>query len=137
MENINLNHQLEAFFDEGIYLDSDGNKSHCFNFYDWFCEDSELEDRAYRLICETNKFVGKFGVDTDTHYVFFKNNCPMSGPLYDSFSICEVESGDVVYWVTPKSGHSGQAEICGASNNFNEPLYIGNTLSEIYSNLKK
>lgn len=136
MENINLTQQLEAFFEKEVYLDSDGNQSHCFNFYDWFCEDDELQEKADYLFNTVNRFVGKFGINTDNHYVFFKNNCPMSGPLYDSFSICEVESGDVVYWVTPKSGHSGQAEICGASNNFNEPLYVGNTLSEIYSNLK-
>jgi len=136
MENTNLTQQLEAFFDKEIYLDSDGRESHCFNFYDWFCEDDELQEKADYLFNEVNRFVGKFGINTDIYYVFFKNNCPMSGPLYDSFSICEVESGDVAYWVTPKSGHSGQAEICGASNDFNKPLYVGNTLSEIYRNLK-
>lgn len=136
MKNVNLKTQLESFAN-GIYLDSDGTESDCFNFYDWFCEDSELEDRANELFTETGIFVDKFGIDTDNHYVFFKNNCPMSGDLYDSFSICEVESGDVVYWVTPKSGHTGMAEICGKSNNFKKPLYSGNTISGIYENIGK
>jgi hypothetical protein len=34
-------------------------------------------------------------------------------------------SGDVIYWVTPKSGHSGLAEVYGAVNGFNEPIVRG------------
>ena len=136
MKNVNLKTQLESFAN-GIYLDSDGTESYCFNFYDWFCEDSELEDKANELFTETAIFVEKFEIDLNNHYVFFKNNCPMSGDLYDSFSICEVESGNVVYWVTPKSGHTNMAEICGKANNFEEPLYSGHTISEIYENIGK
>lgn len=135
MKSISFKEQLEAF-GNNIYLDSDGNESWCFNFYDWFCEDSELEDKSYKLFCEASKFFHNFGVDVDSHYVFFKNNCPLSGELYDSFSICEIESGDVVYWVTPKSGHTGLAEICGVSNDFETPLHSGSSLSSIYQNLK-
>lgn len=136
MKNVNLKTQLESFAN-GIYLDSDGTESHCFNFYDWFCEDSELEDKANELFTETAIFVEKFEIDLNNHYVFFKNNCPMSGDLYDSFSICEVESGNVVYWVTPKSGHTNMAEICGKANNFKKPLYSGHTISGIYENIGK
>jgi hypothetical protein len=136
MKSISLKEQLEAF-GNNVYLDSDGTESHCYNFYDWFCEDDELEDKAYNLFCEASKFASKFEVNTDSHYVFFKNNCPMGGELYDSFSICEIESGDVVYWVTPKSGHTNMAEICGKDNNFKKPLYSGNTISEIYENIGK
>jgi hypothetical protein len=136
MKNVNLKTQLESFAN-GIYLDSDGTESTCFNFYDWFCKDSSLKAKSKRLYNATAKFVKNFEIDVNTHYVFFKNNCPMSGRLYDSFSICEVESGDVVYWVTPKSGHTDMAEICGKANGFTEPLYSGNTISEIYKNIGK
>jgi len=64
-------------------------------------------------------------------YVFFKNNCPMSGPLYDSFSICDCKSGDVLYWVTGKSGHSGQAEIFSREKGFKEPLAIASSFSQL------
>jgi hypothetical protein len=43
----------------------------------------------------------------------------MSGPLYDSFSICDIETGDVLYWVTAKSGHSGLAEVASRDNDYN------------------
>jgi hypothetical protein len=136
MKNVNLNQQLSAF-SNGIFLDSDGTESTCFNFYDWFCKDSSLKAKAKTLYNATAKFVKKFEIDINTHYVFFKNNCPMSGSLYDSFSICNIENGDVVYWVTPKSGHTGMAEICGKANDFKEPLYSGFTISEIYKNIGK
>jgi hypothetical protein len=121
MKNVNLKTQLEAF-NNGIFLDSDGTESTCFNFYDWFCKDSSLKAKSKSLYNATAKFVKNFEIDVNTHYVFFKNNCPMSGPLYDSF---------------PKSGHSGMAEIFTKDNGFNEPLYSGFTISEIYKNIGK
>jgi hypothetical protein len=130
MKTTNLKQQLDGF-KNGLYLDSEGNNNECFNFYDWFCKDKSLKNKAYNLFRAADRFVEKFKVDTNTHYVFFKNNCPMRGSLYDSFSICDIDSGDVMYWVTPKSGHTGLAEICIRDRGFDKPL-TGGTLSEIY-----
>jgi hypothetical protein len=49
----------------------------------------------------------------------------MRGPLYDSFSICDIESEDVLYWVTPKSGHTGKAEVHTAQGYFMELVVEG------------
>jgi len=84
---------------------------HCNDFYDWFCKDSSLEGRANKLKGLVKKLVAKFNLNPNKVYVFFKNNCPMSGPTYDSFSICDIESGEVLYWATPKSTHSDNAEL--------------------------
>jgi hypothetical protein len=59
----------------------------------------------------------------------------MRGPLYDDFRICDRVSGDVIYNVTPKSGHSFEAEIFSRENGFNEPIASGKTLTEIYKNM--
>jgi hypothetical protein len=131
MENISLRQQLEAF-DKDIILDSSGNENECFNFYDWFCKDKALKAKAEKLFKQTKLFVKKFNIDIDKHYVFFKNNCPVNGPLYDDFRICDIETGDVIYNVTAKSGHSGQAEIWGRENGFKEKLFIDKNLGKIY-----
>jgi hypothetical protein len=59
----------------------------------------------------------------------------MSGPLYDSFSICDRESGDVLFWVTPKSGHSGKAEIFSRAKGFNEPLAEADNFSQLLKSI--
>ena len=128
-----LTEQLKAF-EDGIILDSQGESDDCYNFYDWFCGETSLKNKAFKLFPMVKTFVKKFEIDTDKVYVYFKNNCPMAGNLYDDFRICDIETGDVIYTVTPKSGHIGDgAEIWGKENDFNEPLYEGKTLSEIYT----
>jgi hypothetical protein len=90
----------EGDFDSGVW-------------YDWFCSEKALINRGKLLLGKVRAISNSNKFDNDKCYVFFKNNCPMSGPLYDSFSICDIESGDVLYWVTYKSGHSGLAEVAG------------------------
>lgn len=42
-------------------------------------------------------------------YVFYKQICPMEGPLYDDFRICDIESGDVLYTIAHiKNGCYGE-----------------------------
>jgi hypothetical protein len=88
-----------------------GDYAHCSGFYDWFCKDSSLEAKSKTLMNKVIKLIesGKVNINAAEAYVFFKNNCPMSGPLYDSFSICNKDG--VILWATPKSGHNGKAEI--------------------------
>ena len=113
---------------------------HCHDFYDWFCSDASLDRRAKSLQSKVIKLVNYFRekgspIDCSKVYVFFKNNCPGSGPLYDSFSICDRESGDVLFWVTPKSGHSGQAEIFSSAKGFSDPLAEAPTFSQLLNSI--
>lgn len=114
--------------------------SHCHDFYDWFCRDESLPGRAKALQNKVVKMVNYFRkkgtpIDCSRVYVFFKNNCPGAGPLYDSFSICDRESGDVLYWVTPKSGHSGQAEIFSSATGFKEPLAQAQNFTQLLKSI--
>ena len=133
MKVANLATQLKAF-DNGIFLESDGSENTgCYNFYDWFCKDTSLENKSISLWKKVKTFLKHNPqIDLDTHYVFFKNNCPMRGPLYDDFRICNIESGDVIYNVTPKSGHTGEAEIYFRGNGFSEPTKSANTFRELF-----
>ena len=90
-------------------------------FYDWFCSDKALKIKSKLLMTKAYKVMSKLGLDPETHYVFLKNNCPMNGKLFDSFSICTLdEKRDVVIWCSPSLGYTnkqGMAELV----DFREP----------------
>jgi hypothetical protein len=130
MENkITFAQQQEAW-EKGAYA----LYPHCNDFYDWFCSDQALESRANKLKGHAKKLVAKLGLNPDKVYVFFKNNCPAFGPVYDSLSICDIEEGNVLCWATPKSGHTGRAELYLFGRE-GESEYEENTLSQILAKL--
>jgi len=126
-----LRQQLEAF-ENGVFLDSNGSKdSGCFVFYDWFCRDSSLKNKSIELFKQVKLFVKMKDVDLDSTYVFFKNNCPVGGSLYDDFRIVDIKEGIVQFTVTAKSGHTGQAEIYSRENGYACPIKTGKTFTDL------
>jgi hypothetical protein len=97
-------------------------------WYDWFCADSALTAKTKKLGPKVKQLAESPKVDKDKMYVFFKNNCPMMGRLYDDFRFCSIETGDVIYTITPRVGYSsqhGEAEVWGKENDFKEALVSG------------
>jgi len=97
-------------------------------WYDWFCKDSQLAKRGEKLIEFLRQIVLTQKFDVNRTYVFFKNNCPINGTLYDDFRICDMMSGDVIYTIIPSAGHAsikGKSQVFGVDNNFQEPLIEG------------
>lgn len=99
-------------------------------WYDWFCKDKAILNRGKTLLCRLSSINranhGKF--DPEKTYVFFKNNCPVNGCLYDDFRICDIETGDVIWTVIPRSGRyvdEGRAFLWGKVNDFKEPVLEG------------
>lgn len=110
-ENLNFKAQFAAFkANSEEYIDNGS-----YFFWDWFCSPKALKIKSKLLMTKAEKVISKLGLDPEKHRVFFKNNCPMNGRLYDSFSICtNDEANDVVIWCTPCNGHKsveGQAEL--------------------------
>jgi len=130
----NLADQLNAQAN-GLIIDSQGQNDKCYNFYDWFCKDSSLRNKSWKLMKQVKTFLKhNQQIDLLEHYVFFKNNCPMNGPLYDDFRICNIETGNVVFTVIPKCGHSGKAEIWGKNDAGKfECLKQAETFSKLFS----
>ena len=104
-------------------------------WYDWFCKDTSLVNKGKVLLSRLSKVAkvnnGKF--NPDNTYVFFKNNCPCNGDLYDDFRICDIETGDVIWTVVPRSGFNanlGHSVLWGKVNDFDSPV-IDDTWGDI------
>lgn len=99
-------------------------------WYDWFCSDGALAAKTEYLGNKVLSILNSKKFDKTKVYVFFKNNCPMVGKLYDQFSICDIESGDVLFCCQhlEKGSHGcGKAhwEIYGRENDFKNTLIEG------------
>ena len=97
-------------------------------WYDWFCQEKSLAKKTDSLYKKLLQIIKSKKFNAKTTYVFFKNNCPMVGKLYDDFRICDIKTGDVIYNVIPSSGYDstkGQAEVWGKENDFAEALVEG------------
>ena len=97
-------------------------------WYDWFCKDTSLINKGISLIKKLKTISKSNKFDNEKTYVFFKNNCPCMGNLYDDFRICDIETRDVIYTIIPKSGFKkdyGAAQVWGKENDFKEPIISG------------
>lgn len=128
---ISLKQQLENF-KAGMYAPPDRKTQISAGWYDWFCKDTALAGKTKKLYGKVKMISKSKKFDPEKVYVFFKNNCPCYGKLYDDFRICEFDtperSGDVLFTVTPVSGHEGAnglGEVWGKANDFDAPLFTG------------
>ena len=91
--------------------DYENNSDECYGFYDWFCKDESLGARAKSFVPKLKFLVNEGLLDGDNHYVWFKNNCPMNGSLYDDMRISTLdEKEDFVGGFCPRTGHNNETE---------------------------
>lgn len=128
MENLkNINEWIELF-ESGKFESSDVTTQIEAGWYDWFCKDGSLTNKTNSLGKKLISISKSWRLDTKNQFVFFKNNCPCVGKLYDDFRICDIKTGDVVFTITPVSGHhqdGGNGSVWGKENDFKEPLMVG------------
>jgi hypothetical protein len=100
-------------------------------WYDWFCSDKALAGKTRTLAGKLKSILGSKKFDIEKTYVFFKNNCPCVGKLYDDFRICKMDDKDdgrPLFTITPSCGHNsnlGVSEVWGQENDFQGPLVKG------------
>ena len=93
-DRISINEWINKFL-SGEFNSQDVRVQIQAGWYDWFCKDSSLAAKTKKMgnIVRQIKSGGK--VNLDNWYVWFKNNCPLNGPLYDDFRFAKLDTGDV------------------------------------------
>lgn len=122
-----------ALYDEAIAQMGKGNlepmqQLTTDSWYDWFCKDSSLLNKTITLGKKVKIIAATGAVDLNRTYVWFKNNCPMDGTLYDDIRFSDITTGNNQLVVVPRSGHNskhGMGEVWGAHNDFNDEMYTG------------
>ena len=119
-------------FNEGKYDSPDVDTQIKAGWYDWFCKDSSLAKRTQKLGKIVCKLKDSKRVNLDTMYVFFKNNCPMVGPTYDSIKICDRESGDVIFNINFNDKREDKnITVWSDANDFQQPLMSFDRTQEV------
>ena len=135
-EKLNVSRWIDEF-NEGNFADADIKVQILAGWYDWFCKDSSLANKTKRMgnIIKKVKDGGK--VNMADWYIWFKNNCPLNGPLYDDFRFADIETGEVQFtiqidccWNLRKYVVWGRKEP-GAPFNSEKPLFESDSAKEL------
>lgn len=98
-------------------------------FFDWFCKESAIKNKAIKLFRNVKGIANSSKFDATKCSVCFKNNYAWysngAEGMYDDFRICDIESGDVIFCVTPRDLGSKIGNVYGKENDFSEPLFEG------------
>ena len=124
MAEISIRQWIENY-NSGKY-DSQDVKVQCeAGWYDWFCRDESLCGKTKQLAPKVKQLAKSSKVDVDNWYVWFKNNCPVFGSLYDDIRFADIKTGDVIYTIAFVKKYGQTVELWGKENDFKHPLVIG------------
>ncbi len=124
MAEISIRQWIENY-NSGKY-DSQDVKAQCeAGWYDWFCRDESLCGKTKRLAPKVKQLAKSSKVDVDNWYIWFKNNCPVFGSLYDDIRFADIKTGDVIYTIAFVKKYGQTVELWCKENDFKHPLVIG------------
>lgn len=124
-------------FNEGAF-DANNYETQCkAGWYDWFCKTTSLANKTKRMgrIVKQVKAGGK--VDVVNWYVWFKNNCPMVGNLFDDFRFADLKTGATQFTISLNSPWDGEDtyKVYGIDGDgqecFDHPLFTTNSSKEL------
>lgn len=121
-KNMKVSEWINAF-ENDEFTEDDFNTQVEAGWYDWFCKTTSLRNKTYKMgrIIKQLKTGGK--IDFENWYVWFKNNCPMVGPLYDDFRFADINTGDVQFTICIDDKRAKHKyDVWGRKNNFDGPI---------------
>ena len=124
MAEISIRQWIENY-NSGKYDSQDVKVQGEAGWYDWFCKDESLYGKTKRLAPKVKQLAKSYKVDADNWYVWFKNNCPVFGSLYDDIRFADIKTGDVIYTIAFVKKYGQTVELWGKENDFKHPLVIG------------
>ena len=141
MKEINIGTWINSFVN-GEYSNNDTETQIKAGWYDWFCKSTSLRNKTYRMgsIIKQIKVGGK--VDLDSWYVWFKNNCPMVGPLFDDFRFADIDTGNVQMTIqidSPWSEHkyAVYGRTPSGKEYWDDPMFACDSSRELVKRLNK
>lgn len=134
-DRISINEWINKFL-SGEFDSQDVRVQIQAGWYDWFCKDSSLASKTKKMgnIIRQVKRGGK--VNLDDWYVWFKNNCPLNGPLYDDFRFASLETGDVQFTIQinccwNKHRYAVYGRTPDGEGHWDEPLFESDSLKDL------
>ena len=134
-DRISINEWINKFL-SGEFDSQDVRVQIQAGWYDWFCKDSSLVNKTKKMgnIVRQVKRGGK--VNLDDWYVWFKNNCPLNGPLYDDFRFASLETGDVQFTIQinccwNKHRYAVYGRTPDGEGHWDEPLFESDSLKDL------
>ena len=124
MAEISIRQWIENY-NSGKYDSQDVKVQGEAGWYDWFCRNKSLCGKTKRLAPKVKQLAKSSKVDVDNWYVWFKNNCPVFGSLYDDIRFADIKTGDVIYTIAFVKKYGQTVELWGKENDFKHPLVIG------------
>lgn len=118
-------------FKAGKY-DSRSTATQCeAGWFDWFCKSESLAAKTKLLGKRLMSIIGSPMFDPEKTYVWFQNNCPVNGPLYDDFRIADIETGDTLFVIShlERGSHGcdkAHWEVLSVKGGFSAPVVSGN-----------
>lgn len=111
--------EWQVAFNNGEFDAADLDTQIDAGWYDWFCKDTSLKNKTKKMGNIVKKVKDGGRINLDTSYVWFKNNCPMVGRLYDDFRFADIETGNVLYTICIDDDRSDfKYEVWGRDNDF-------------------